>query len=578
VISADKKILVGSEIPGVSLGYDGTPEMKVVAGSKISWQSVEKDVYDESGVQLTQTVGRWPSATMKAQVILATGDAVSYVSRQRVRMTTTSSTNVCWPSTIRSMMESTGVTPGYDKSRQVKMKYAAVKLIVLDSQNDYDNVGESTGVDMHAHEVARHEMVSPINQEVGGSRIKCKIADFGQHGEGSMKLTAGEVEYADEATMHGWIPWRNSTVDGMMVRGLLKHESSCVGIKKHTSMCIASVEGECYDSARTRGESKMSRTEGVSPRFARSRYAGRYSCVNGTTIPQQLLEMAKERGLALVQTEERHSSATDQVRVEDNKHRVGNDGQVVIILDWMVPGICSRCVAMRFDLQGIHEDCGGMVISSGMGQKCVNPEAASKTYDSKVVHESVKIMDKVMKWLRTQDDKDGSGAMKFCASNHHEYLVTTPRGGMERKSSDGLFKYWPRPISSTSGKDDGRLMCYVNAPYVMQMNMVRYAGVELTMNEFPAVVWGKRKLNTKSLTESELIGVINMMSIMLWIRNFLLKQEERIEVDLLLGNKSPSPEEQGGKTPSLKRAMYVNVRLVNITMGNKCSVNPMVCK
>ncbi len=27
------------------------------------------------------------------------------------------------------------------------------------------------------------------------------------------------------------------------------------------------------------------------------------------------------------------------------------------------------------------------------------------------------------------------------------------------------------------GKDDGQLMCYVNALYVMQMNMVRYAGV-----------------------------------------------------------------------------------------------------
>ena len=167
------------------------------------------------------------------------------------------------------------------------------------------------------------------------------------------------------------------------------------------------------------------------------------------TASQQMLEIAKERGLAIVQTEERHSSATDQVRVKDNKRRVGNDGQVVTILDWMVPGICSRCVAMRLDLQGIHEDCGGMVISSGMGQKCVHPEAASKTYDSKVVHESDNIMDKVMKWLQTQDDKDRLGAMKFCASKHHEYLVTSPRGGMERKSSDGLFEYWPRPISST---------------------------------------------------------------------------------------------------------------------------------
>ncbi len=44
---------------------------------------------------------------------------------------------------------------------------------------------------------------------------------------------------------------------------------------------------------------------------------------------------------------------------------------------------------------------------------------------------------------------------------------------------------------------------------------------------------------------------------------------EGIEVDLLLGNKSPSPEEQGGKTPILKRAIYVNVRLIEITMGKK---------
>ena len=121
--------------------------------------------------------------------------------------------------------------------------------------------------------------------------------------------------------------------------------------------------------------------------------------MNGTTISQQLLEMAKVRGLALVQTDEKHSSATDQVRVEDNKRRVGNDGQVVTILDWMVPGICSRCVAMRLDLQGIHKDCGGMSISSEMGQRRVHLEAASEINDRKILRKSVKIMDKAMKWL-----------------------------------------------------------------------------------------------------------------------------------------------------------------------------------
>ena len=117
-----------------------------------------------------------------------------------------------------------------------------------------------------------------------------------------------------------------------------------------------------------------------------------------------------------MQTEERHSSATDQVRVEDNKHRVGNDDQVVTILDWMIPGICSRCVAIRLDLQGIHEDRGGMFILSEMEQRSVHLEAASKINDRKILRKSVKIMDKAMKCFRAQDDKDGSGAMKVCES------------------------------------------------------------------------------------------------------------------------------------------------------------------
>ena len=61
---------------------------------------------------------------------------------------------------------------------------------------DYDDVGESTGVDMHAHKVARHEMVLPMDQN-DSSLVSGKVADFGQHrvnqGEGLTKLTAGDV-------------------------------------------------------------------------------------------------------------------------------------------------------------------------------------------------------------------------------------------------------------------------------------------------------------------------------------------------------------------------------------------------
>ena len=81
-------------------------------------------------------------------------------------------------------------------------------------------------------------------------------------------------------------------------------------------------------------------------------------------------------------------------------------------------------------------------------------------------------------------------------------------------------------------------------------------------------------MNMKSLNESELIDVIDMMSIMFWIRNFLLKQGEGIVVDLL-DNKGPNAWEQIDKTPSWKRKDKVCQHgLIDITMGKDRSVKP----
>ena len=125
-----------------------------------------------------------------------------------------------------------------------------------------------------------------------------------------------------------------------------------MGMQEQISMCITSVDGKCYDSSRASIKSTLSDTEGVNSRrlrFAQLRYVGRYHGVNNTTTSQQLLEMAKVKDLALMQWEERHS-ATNQVKVEDNKNQVGSSSQMVSILDWMAPDLCSRCVAMKFDL------------------------------------------------------------------------------------------------------------------------------------------------------------------------------------------------------------------------------------
>ena len=120
---------------------------------------------------------------------------------------------------------------GNDKIRRVKMKNAPVKLIVLESNINYDNVGESTGVDMHAHKVVRHEMVLPMDKD-GSFLVDGKVADFGQQrvnqGEGLTKLTAGDVhnrvKSASEVAAHGWLihdQHADPTVNGMIISGFL---------------------------------------------------------------------------------------------------------------------------------------------------------------------------------------------------------------------------------------------------------------------------------------------------------------------------------------------------------------------
>jgi hypothetical protein len=68
-------------------------------------------------------------------------------------------------------------------------------------------------------------------------------------------------------------------------------------------------------------------------------------------------------------------------------------------------------------------------------------------------------------------------------------------------------------------------MWYVDALFAVHPNMCGHTGGGLTMGQgFLIVASWKQKLNTKSLTESELVGVDDMMPIMPWTCYFLLSQ------------------------------------------------------
>ncbi len=89
----------------------------------------------------------------------------------------------------------------------------------------------------------------------------------------------------------------------------------------------------------------------------------------------------------------------------------------------------------------------------------------------------------------------------------------------------------------------------------------------------------KQKLNAKSSTDSELVGVDNMMPIIMWTHYFMLLQGYRIVENLLLqDNKSSILLEQNRKALSSKHTRHINVQYFFITdWVNMKEISPHWC-
>ena len=76
----------------------------------------------------------------------------------------------------------------------------------------------------------------------------------------------------------------------------------------------------------------------------------------------------------------------------------------------------------------------------------------------------------------------------------------------------------------------------------------------------------KHKLNTRSSTESELIGGDDMMPQVLWKQYFLKSQGYKVNDNIVFqDNKSTMLLERNGKASSSKRTKHINVRYFFIT-------------
>ena len=118
-----------------------------------------------------------------------------------------------------------------------------------------------------------------------------------------------------------------------------------------------------------------------------------------------------------------------------------------------------------------------------------------------------------------------------------------------------------------SADGSGILKWWVDASYAVHPNMRGHTGGSLSFGRgFPIVGSTKQKLNTRSSTEAEVVGVDDFMPAICWTRYFLEAQGYGVKDNVVYqDNKSSILLEKNGKMSSGKHTKHINIRYFFIT-------------
>jgi hypothetical protein len=113
----------------------------------------------------------------------------------------------------------------------------------------------------------------------------------------------------------------------------------------------------------------------------------------------------------------------------------------------------------------------------------------------------------------------------------------------------------------------GILKWYVDAAFAVHPNLRGHSGGGLTLGQgMPIVSSTKQKLNTRSSTETEVVGADDFMPAICWTRYFLKAQGYDVKANILFqDNKSSILLEKNGKASSSKRTKHINIRFFFIS-------------
>jgi len=108
---------------------------------------------------------------------------------------------------------------------------------------------------------------------------------------------------------------------------------------------------------------------------------------------------------------------------------------------------------------------------------------------------------------------------------------------------------------------------WVDASFAVHGDYKSHTGATMTVGKgCPINMSSKQKINTRSSTEAELVGVNDAMSLVLWVRMFLEAQGfEVIENVVFQDNQSTMLLEKNGRRSSGKRTRHIEIRYYFIT-------------
>jgi hypothetical protein len=118
-----------------------------------------------------------------------------------------------------------------------------------------------------------------------------------------------------------------------------------------------------------------------------------------------------------------------------------------------------------------------------------------------------------------------------------------------------------------SANGSGIIKWYVDGSFGVHPNMRGHTGGGFSMGRgFPIVTSTKQKLNTRSSTESEIVGVDDCMPAICWTRYFLEAQGYAVGDNIVLqDNRSAILLKKNGKASSSKRTKHINIRYFFVT-------------